>query len=76
MEKVGVRELRANLAEFLKKVQAGEVIVVTSRGQEISKLLPPDETMKSARKFFEELRTTSVVGDVLSPGEAEWDAAR
>jgi|GEM_PF-5886028 len=42
MQSIGVSELRTNLSGFLEQVQAGEIIVITSRGQEVARLVPPD----------------------------------
>ncbi len=43
MEKVAVSEFRANLVSFLKRVEKGEIIALTSRGHEIAKIIPPPE---------------------------------
>ncbi|BCS35959.1 antitoxin [Luteitalea sp. TBR-22] len=40
MTKVGVRDLKARLSHHLKRVQAGETLVVTDRGREIATLSP------------------------------------
>ncbi len=42
MERIAVSEFRANLVSFLKRVQRGEVITLTSRGHEIAKIIPPE----------------------------------
>ncbi len=41
-ERVGVRELKASLSAHLRRVSAGESIVVTDRGRPVARLLPPD----------------------------------
>ena len=74
MEKIGISELRANLTGFLKKVEAGEIITITSRGVEIAQLVPPEHTQETARKALTQLRQSATVGDVLSPIEDEWEA--
>lgn len=38
---VPVRELKNRLSEYLRRVQAGEEIVVTSRGKAVARLLAP-----------------------------------
>lgn len=38
---VPVRELKDRLSEYLRKVKAGAEVVVTSRGKEVARLLPP-----------------------------------
>ncbi len=37
---VGVRELKAKLSEYLDRVGAGEVVVVTDRGRPVARLVP------------------------------------
>jgi len=36
--KVGIRELKAHLSEYVRKAEAGEQILVTDRGRPIAKL--------------------------------------
>ncbi|HEY8824698.1 MAG TPA: type II toxin-antitoxin system prevent-host-death family antitoxin [Candidatus Limnocylindria bacterium] len=38
---VSVSELRASLSEFLRRVKAGEEVLVTERGRVIARLSPP-----------------------------------
>jgi prevent-host-death family protein len=40
MTEVGMRELKSRLAEYLRRVAAGEVIRVTVRGRPVADLLP------------------------------------
>lgn len=37
---VGIRELRADLSRFVKRVREGEEIVVTDRGTAVARLVP------------------------------------
>ncbi len=37
---VGIRELRADLSRWLKRVQAGEEVVVTDRGRAAARIVP------------------------------------
>ena len=39
--KVAVRELKDRLSEYLRRVEAGEELIVTSRGKPVARLLPP-----------------------------------
>lgn len=41
-QSVGVRELKSALSEHLRRVSAGESIVVTDRGKPVARLVPPD----------------------------------
>ncbi len=46
---VGIRELRADLSRFVKRVRAGEEIVVTDRGRAVARLMPVEEERKIDR---------------------------
>jgi prevent-host-death family protein len=43
MAAVGVRELKNQLSRYLKRVRAGERLVVTERGKPVALLSPPPE---------------------------------
>ncbi|HET7291157.1 MAG TPA: type II toxin-antitoxin system prevent-host-death family antitoxin [Vicinamibacteria bacterium] len=43
MASVGVRELRDNLSEYLRRVRQGELVVITDRGKPIGELGPAAE---------------------------------
>lgn len=76
MERVAVSEFRANLVNFLKRVERGEIITLTSRGREVAKIIPPDNKTENARNTLIKLRKTAVIGDVLSPIEDKWEVLK
>ena len=39
---VGITELRANLAEWVRRAGDGEEIVITDRGRPVARIVPPD----------------------------------
>lgn len=41
MKAVGIRELKARLSQYLRDVQAGEVVLVTDRGRVVAEVRPP-----------------------------------
>jgi prevent-host-death family protein len=43
---VGIRALRADLSRWLKRVEAGEEIVVTDRGKAVARIVPLDGQRK------------------------------
>ena len=45
---ISVRELKSRLSEYLRKVAAGEEVVVTSRGKEVARLSPPRARRRAA----------------------------
>ena len=40
---IATRDLKDHLSEYLKRVQAGEELTITSHGKPIAKLSPPDK---------------------------------
>ena len=40
MVEVGVRELKRGLSKYLRRVRAGETIVVTDRGEPVARIIP------------------------------------
>lgn len=42
-DSIGVRELRRDLSEYLRRVEQGESFAVTSRGRPVAVLAPPPE---------------------------------
>ena len=64
------------MAEIFRKIKADEVIMITSLGREVAKLVPPDNEMEKAGRKLRELRKTAVVGDVLSPVGEGWEAMK
>lgn len=40
MERVGIRELKANLSAHLQRVRAGTTLVVTDRGKDVATISP------------------------------------
>lgn len=43
METIGIRKLKENLSQYIKRVKSGERIVVTDRKREIAVILPLGE---------------------------------
>ncbi len=41
-ERIDVRDLKASLSEHVRRVSAGESIIVTDRGRTVARLVPPD----------------------------------
>lgn len=50
---ISVRELKSRLSEYLRKVAAGEEVVVTSRGKEVARLVPPRSRRRAAESEAE-----------------------
>jgi len=76
MEKVGISNLRENLSIFLKKVQKGQVITITSRGHEMARIVPAEDKREKSRGILRELGKNAFIGDILSPIHEEWEAIK
>jgi len=73
METVRVSKLREHLVSFLKRVELGENIIITSRGRRVARLAPLGDKMIKAREALQQLRKNAVVGDVISPLGERWE---
>lgn len=56
MEEVGVREIRQHASEYLRRVERGESLSITSRGRPVAVVLPVAEAVtQSVAKVLQEL---------------------
>ena len=76
MEKVGISTFRENLSIFLKKVQKGQIITITSRGHEMARLVPAEDKREKSRELLRKLGKNAFIGDILSPIHEEWEAMK
>ena len=73
MIQVNISEFRNNLLKYLKNVQRGEQISVTSKGTLLATVIPPVSQREAAKAELSELAKTAVILDVVSPVDADWD---
>ena len=74
MQQVKTTDLRAHLPDFLKKVQKGEQIQITSHGKVIARLVPEVNKVEIAQKRLDALRGTMIVCDIIEPIDSQWSA--
>jgi len=67
MARVSVTHLRQNLTAWLKRVQAGEAIQVTSHGRVIARIEPEQDPAEEARLWLQGLGSSVTLGDVVAP---------
>jgi prevent-host-death family protein len=60
---VGVRDLKAQLSEYLRHVKAGETVVITEHGRPIAQIMPVTDTTE------ERIRRLVETGVILWNGE-------
>jgi prevent-host-death family protein len=64
-DRVGVREVRQNLSQYLRRVERGERLEVTERGKAVAVLGPVDESASALRRLGASGRATPPQGDLL-----------
>ena len=52
--RVGTRELKTNLSKYLRRVKAGEIIIVTERGKEIGQIMPVAQSLEQRMQVLVE----------------------
>lgn len=75
MIKVGIRELKAHLSEYLRKVKEGEDLTITEHGKDIAVLKPLPAAKSRTREFLEELAAKGIV-TLPKPGRRKPFGAR
>ena len=65
MAAVGIRELKNRLSQYLKRVRAGERLVVTDRGKPVAIISPPALTPTDRR-----------IEAMLREGVARWEGGK
>jgi prevent-host-death family protein len=63
MIKVGIKELKAKLSEYVARALGGEMVVVTDRGEPVAELVPLSPTK---RKLLE----------LVEAGEVSWGGGK
>jgi prevent-host-death family protein len=62
--KVGTRELKSKLSEYMRRVKGGETILVTERGRAIGQIIPIKPTIQEKLQI------------VVVAGLAEWNGKK
>ena len=62
--RVGTRELKNKLSEYLRRVKKGQTVIVTERGKIIAQLIPPQQTIEER------------IWAMVDAGLAEWNGKK
>ncbi|HEY2934423.1 MAG TPA: type II toxin-antitoxin system prevent-host-death family antitoxin [Acidobacteriota bacterium] len=74
MTSTGIRELKDNLSRFIRRIEAGERIVITAHGRVVAELVPPGtETKGGGPSRFDELIAAGVIRPPLEAGDPTED---
>ena len=77
MERIGIRELRQNASEWIRRAHAGERIEVTNRGQVVAVLGPPPSGGGAARlRQAGRLKAATVAGPLPAPVKTRRSASK
>jgi prevent-host-death family protein len=76
MPDVNITDLRQNLPAYVDQARRGKEIRITVRGKVVARIVPDKDEQEAARLRLDSLRSSSRVGDVLSPSGASWEAER
>ena len=75
----GIRELKDNLSEYVRRAEAGERIAVTSHGRVVAMLVPVEKEARGRRRTrFDELVAEGIIRLPTAAGDPleEWPAIR
>ena len=64
---VGVRELKAQFSHYLRRVAAGETVVITDRGKPVGKIVPFHRPSLSLAERIHDLETRGIIEERKSP---------
>jgi prevent-host-death family protein len=64
---VGVRELKAHLSAYLRRVKAGETVVITDRGMPLARIVPEQASLDARLHGLAEAGVLAWSGERLRP---------
>jgi len=67
--KVGTRELKSKLSEYMRRVKAGETIIVTERGKTIGQITPVKPTIQAKLMAMVDAGLAEWNGKKVRPGK-------
>lgn len=65
--RVGVRDLKARLSEYLRQVRQGQTVIITDHGRPIDRLLPVDQPLEEWLKTLQDAGMVAWNGQKLKP---------
>ena len=77
MTSTGIRDLKDNLSQYVRRIEAGERIAVTAHGRVVAELGPPARATRAGRRTrFDDLVAVGAVRLPVESGDplADWPA--
>jgi prevent-host-death family protein len=65
----GIRDSRGNLSRYVRRIEAGDRIVVTAHGRIVAELVPPAESSRGQRNQFDTLAAFEVITPPIEDGD-------
>jgi len=65
--KVGVRELKSRLSEYLRRVKQGETLIITEHGKPVGRLIPQGQSLDERLEALRQAGLIRWSGRKLSP---------
>ena len=69
MTSLGVRELKNNLSQYVRRAEKGERIAVTAHGRVVAELGPPARAARGYPSRIDELVAAGVIRPALEDGD-------
>ncbi|MBN1314344.1 MAG: type II toxin-antitoxin system prevent-host-death family antitoxin [Anaerolineales bacterium] len=64
---VGIRELKSRLSEYLRRVRAGEIVVITDRGEPVGRIVPVAQPLEERLEALTQIGLVQWSGRKLAP---------
>jgi antitoxin (DNA-binding transcriptional repressor) of toxin-antitoxin stability system len=71
MVATGIRNLKAHLSRYLRRVARGEIVLITDRGRAVAELRMPGSTA-TADLRLQELLASGAVRPAATPDDRSW----
>lgn len=65
--RVGVRDLKARLSEYLRQVSQGQTVIITDHGHPVGRLSPVDQPLEERLKALQDAGLVAWNGQKLIP---------
>ena len=65
--RVGVRDLKARLSEYLRQVSQGQTVIITDHGRPVGRLSPVDQPLDERLKALQDAGLVAWNGQRLNP---------
>ena len=68
-KRVGIRELKAQLSEYIREIKKGNTVVITERGNAVGRLIPASESLDDRIQSLVDFGLADWNGKKISPGK-------